>query len=119
MTVDMNAVAKINMRMSGSGMSLNMTMYVATGPSDPLNGQITITVNGMTSTCTMTNLIASVDGTITSGQIRVTSGGWVVALTFNNGSASGTIAGPGYSATITLDENGNGTYIDAEGTHTI
>lgn len=96
--------------------------------STTLSGTMTYTdtITGDAYTITFINVTANASGNIASGTVSVrmestTMGLWTVSLTYNsNGSASGTIeGGDDYTATITINADGTGTYTDSSGTHTI
>lgn len=114
MLVTYTTVGDLDMDDGGS-VSGTMTMV------DSVCGTFNITLSNVTATKSATTGKPIVNsGTITVTYNSADYGTWTVNLTFNSdGSADGTITGPGYSATMHVNADGTGTYTDSSGTHAI
>jgi len=98
-------------------------IYCVSG-NGALTGTETVTSGSDSFDVTFSNIEISnkkpVSGSISLSLTSDVYGNWTVVLTFNaDGSADGTITGPGYSATVHINADGAGTYTDSSGTHTI
>jgi len=80
------------------------------------------TATGADFAATYTNVRGDDEG-MTSGTITLTATAagqtWTISLTVDDGVCTGSITGPGYTATITVNHDGTGTYTDESGEHII